>query len=210
MYRKKNQTQFYSVQEICPELSIFNKNYNQICFEVDQIVNQSWIQWPEKNLYENNKEWTVFPFYAFDTWNIDNCQKLPTITKLLIQIPNLKTALLSRTSPGTKLTPHRGWKNLSNYIMRCHFGIYIPENKSSVHVIKDNREYKQNHKNNSWLIFDDSELHWSENNSTQDRIILIVDVLRPNHIPLGTSDVEDTSELTELIQNFKKKSNEYT
>lgn len=197
---------FYTVREICPQLSAFTNHYTQIHSEVHNIISQPWIQWPEKNLYPSHKTWTVFPLYAFQTWDIPNCQKLPTITQLLLQLPNLKTALLSRTSPGTKLTPHRGWKNLSNYILRCHFGIRVPrEQNSSVHVIKNNKEHVQHHANKSWLIFDDSEMHWSENNSNEDRIILIVDIERPKHIPIGTSDVEDTSELTDLIDNFKKK-----
>jgi ornithine lipid ester-linked acyl 2-hydroxylase len=196
---------FYNVKYIYPELLIFNKYYRVIQNEVNQVLYQKWIDWPEKELYQNSVSWTIFPFYGFGVYDLENCQKMPVLAKLLSTIPNLKLATLSRTSPSTKLTPHRGWKSHSNHALRCHFGIYVPENKSSIHVKINDKEYKQYHKNNSWLVFDDSEIHWSENNSNQDRIILIVDIERPNHVPKGTSDVEDTKELTNLIQHFQNK-----
>jgi aspartyl/asparaginyl beta-hydroxylase (cupin superfamily) len=45
------------------------------------------------------------------------------------------------------------------------------------------------------VIFDDSKTHWAENNSDEDRIILIIDIPRPYYVKPGNSDVEQTGEL---------------
>jgi aspartyl/asparaginyl beta-hydroxylase (cupin superfamily) len=53
------------------------------------------------------------------------------------------------------------------------------------------------------VVFDDSKLHFAENNGNHDRIVLILDIERPSFVKKGTSDVEDTSELTQFINYMK-------
>jgi aspartyl/asparaginyl beta-hydroxylase (cupin superfamily) len=62
------------------------------------------------------------------------------------------------------------------------------------------------HKENEWLIFDDSMTHYAENQSDRDRVVLIVDIERPWNIKQGVSDSEDSRELIEFINQFKKDS----
>ena len=59
-----------------------------------------------------------------------------------------------------------------------------------------------NYMNNEIVIFDDSKTHWAENNSDEDRIILIIDIPRPYYVKPGNSDVEQTGELKELIKKY--------
>ena len=93
----------------------------------------------------------------------------------------------------------------SNYIIRCHYGIIIPDN-CYVYVRDEdtNIEEKHYYKQFEWLIFDDSKFHYAENSSNKDRIVLILDIERPKNIKIGTSTVEDSSELVEIINQFKK------
>jgi aspartyl/asparaginyl beta-hydroxylase (cupin superfamily) len=60
------------------------------------------------------------------------------------------------------------------------------------------------HSEGEWIIFDDSKLHFAENNTAGDRIVLIMDIVRPERIPLGTSNVQDTTELKSIIAEYEK------
>ena len=44
-------------------------------------INNNWIDWPEKELYNKNikDSWKIFPFYGFDKWIDKNCKRCPTI-----------------------------------------------------------------------------------------------------------------------------------
>ena len=212
-------------------LEDINKFSNNIYNETMNI-NNNWIDWPEKELYNKNTEdsWKIFPFYGFDKWIDKNCKKCPTIYNFIKTIPNLKLATLSKLSSQTKLNPHRGWGSHSNFVLRCHYGIVVPDmcyisvsnnikpplhNNNDIisksypnnYIYKDkfkNIEEIQFHKQFKWIIFDDSETHYAGNLSNTDRIILIIDIMRPKSIKNGTSTMGDTTELLQLIEYYKK------
>ena len=182
--------------------------------EVNQVLADptNWQYWPEKALYDGppHSDWKIFPFYADlagGVWAEDNCQKTPTLTAFIKSLPGLKLATLSKLSPGMKLKPHRGWGNHSNYVLRCHYGLIVPccspqREKSCYIKVNDNIQY---HGNDEWMVFDDSETHMAENRSDQDRLVLIIDLERPVHIPPGTSEVGDTKELNEIVEYFRQR-----
>jgi beta-hydroxylase len=187
---------------IFPELTHIHKYRKSILKEIYPITN--WNYWTEKELYNGipNSDWKIFPYYAFGIWVEENCIKTPILTKFIKSIPNLKLATLSKLSPGMKLKPHRGWGNHSNNVLRCHYGLIIPKNLSCYVMVEDEIQY---HANDEWLIFDDSKTHMAENRSTKDRIVLIIDIKRPDTIPPGDSIVGDTKELLEIVNYFKNK-----
>ena len=204
---KKINKRFYKTHEISPELNNIYDNLPLIKLEVEKLSN--WLPWPEKDLYDNSKKnitasWNVIPFCGFGFWVDSTTKQCPVITKFLKSIPGLKLALLSKLSPYMKLKPHKGWANHSNYSIRCHFGISIPDN-CYVSVKDDtSAEEVRQHEQDSWLIFDDSKTHWAENKSEKDRIVLIVDVERPDHIEIGKSSVGDSKELIDFVNQVKK------
>jgi aspartyl/asparaginyl beta-hydroxylase (cupin superfamily) len=212
---------FYETFEINKNLDNIDKYKNDVLEETINVYDTSsnWTIWPEKELYNNNEGWKVFPFYAFNVWIEDNCNKCPTIYKFLKQIKGLKLATLSKLSPNTKLNMHRGWGNYSNYVIRCHYGLVVPDN-CYVHVEDENNKEERYHKKFQWLIFDDSKFHFAENSNhsndsnhsdksnnsdKSDRIVLIIDVERPTHIEIGNSTVGDTKELMEIFNYLKLK-----
>lgn len=197
---------FFKVDDMFPRLKSIHHIRNSIVEEAHDVLNNSinWEYWPEKNLYDGkpNSSWKIFPYYAFGIWVNDNCAKTPTLTKFIKSIPNLKLATLSKLSPGMKLVPHRGWGNHSNHVLRCHYGLIVPGNNSCFIKVGNQTQY---HENDKWLIFDDSKTHMAENQSSNDRVVLIIDIARPKHIPKGTSDVGDTKELLEIVNYFNNK-----
>ena len=189
---------FYDYKEVYPYLDELKMNKDGIKNEVLNIINDDWKVWPEKYLYQNNNGWKVLPFYGFGFWIENNCQKCPLIYSIIKKIPGLKTASLSRLTPGTKLEPHRGWAKLSNYVLRCQYGIICGPDcilgcENDVVEVTENKI----------IVFDDSKLHYAQNNGPDDRIILILDIERPNNVKIGNSDVTDTSELTQFIEYMK-------
>ena len=198
--RKKNK-RIYEVKEICPKLNLIKQYYKKIKSEVLNINSSTWSDWPEKYLY-NSGDWKIFPFFAFNNYIYRNCKKCPYIYNFIKKIPNLKVALLSKLSPHTKLRSHNGWAFYSNYILRCHYGIIVPKNCYLV-VEDENGKSKKYHKNNEWIIFDDSKMHYAVNESNEERIVLIIDVKRPRNVKTGKSTSEDSNELRELIHYYK-------
>jgi len=189
---------FYDYKKVYPELEILKDNRNKIIEEVENINKLSWDDWPEKDLYKDDMSWKVFPFYGFNIWITHNCDMCPEITKIIKKIPNLRTASLSKFKSKTKLKPHKGYANLSNDILRCHYGIKVPD-LCYIYVEND----KQQMKNNEIIVFDDSKTHYAENLGDDDRIVLILDIERPDFIEKGKSDYIDNGELNSFINSFK-------
>ena len=65
-------------------------------------------------------------------------------------------------------------------------------------------EFRQ-HRDGEWIVFDDSKMHLAENNTSGERIVLILDLTRPRCVPAGTSTIEDTTELKSMIAEHEKK-----
>lgn len=202
---------FYEVEEVYPQLiSIYELNH-QIEREVKNVTTNAdeWIDWPEKYLYdENNSSWKIFPFYAFGTWVNKNCELCPVIAKYLKSIKGLKMASLSKLSPNLKLEPHQGYSEHSNYILRCHYPIIVPKKKKSC-VIKlaenyDSKFESRYYKKFKWIIFDDSKVHYVENSGESDRIVLLIDIERPNFVEVGKATGGDTKELLQIVNYFRQ------
>lgn len=225
-YIFKLNKKFYKVNEVFPELNnIYLDNLDKkIINEINNNINinNMWINWPERPLYDSkNATWKIIPFYGFGIWVDENLKKFPQTAKFLKNIKGLKVAIISKLGPNTKLKEHRGWANLSNNVLRCHFGIKVPKNKCFISVgdIINEKTYNHNddvdmsnvnweiqfHENNKWTIFDDSKLHFAGNFSDQERIVLILDIERPYFVKKGNAIKGDTKELTELIEQFKDK-----
>jgi hypothetical protein len=184
---------YFDIYKLYPELTIINKNHNIILEELNGIKDKDpklWHYWIENEL-------KVFPFYFFGKWASIAKRLCPQTFSILQKIPKLKTAAFSCLEPNKQIQPHKGWADLANYVLRCHYGLIVPENCGCV---CDN--FVVYHKNRNWLVFDDSKMHSSFNYSTKNRIIFIIDMERPYNIPIGTSKVAYKTELMDFIKSF--------
>jgi aspartyl/asparaginyl beta-hydroxylase (cupin superfamily) len=213
---QKLNKKFYEVDEVCPELNRIHSDLDAIKREITTLTDEDkiWSEWPEKHLYSTDKEWKVIPFMGFGITIEENCQRFPNLWRFISSIPNIRIAIISKMAPGLKLKPHRGWGSHANHVLRAHFGLVVPKEKSCYIALGDgvdeetdelvNREIGY-HSQDRWLVFDDSKHHMAENTSDQNRIVLIVDVDRPADIEPGTSKAEDTKELIELVNSFRNR-----
>mmetsp|Transcript_17339 Transcript_17339/g.15639 ORF Transcript_17339/g.15639 Transcript_17339/m.15639 type:complete len:239 (+) Transcript_17339:103-819(+) len=197
-------------EKLFPELSILLLHVDIIKEELKNVPN--WVPWPEDHFTtssENNNDWTVFPFFhtfpATDPtkskWINSTSNCCPRTVELLKQLPSLRTALFSKLGPKTKLSMHTGWEDLANYVLRCHISLKVPSTGSCGLMVNGEIRY---HEEGDIIVFDDSKKHCAFNESyTEDRIVLIVDLMRPPHIPLGTAIGGHTAELDEFVNRFR-------
>ena len=185
-----------------------------------------WTAWPEQNHYADNC-WNVFPLvYCFPANDITQrkfihktCSFVPETTKLLHALgPALRTALFSRLDPRAKLGAHTGWSDLANHVLRLHIPLVVPGGKYSnkINSIKDDTVNSYNiglcgtwvdgcvetHEEGSVISFDDSKVHRAFNYSDEDRIVLIIDLARPQGLPMGTATGGHSDELDEFINSI--------
>nr|CCA17536.1 conserved hypothetical protein [Albugo laibachii Nc14] len=204
---------FYSYSEIFPELHILKENYSVILEEMLAAEKgANWPIWPENHYVSQSREWRIFPFcYTFPasdasktTWVDVACSQCPKTFKILQNLPNLRTALFSKLGPNTCLGAHRGWADLSNHILRVHLSLVVPkmlDGSPCCSMVVGNEA--QVHEEGELIVFDDSKLHHAYNRHPEKtRVVLIVDMYRPDHIPRGRATGGHTDELDEFVQIF--------
>ena len=137
--------------------------------------------------------WRVFYLMEEGVWDTTNCNQCPILTSLLQN--NLRGKLcdcsfgyayFSRLQPGAQIAPHFG---PTNFKLRLQLPLLLPSQRSAVMSDTDveffsgcfiqcggaRREYHQG----KAMIFDDSFSHFVVNQSTNDRVVLIVDIWHP-------------------------------
>lgn len=193
---------YYNVETTFPQLQLVEDNFDIIKQEFEMNQNIGFEDWPEHNLYSKytGDDWTVIPIFGFNRWNNKILHRFPKTIKLLKNINGLRTIIFSKLGSKTRLKKHKGWKDLSNRTLRCHMGIKIPKNDKSGVEVED--EFKQVEEG-KFIIFDDSKEHIGVNDSSEDRVVLILDIKRPWWVQHGRSDVGNTEELKRFLDNFR-------
>lgn len=154
-------------------------------------------------------DWKVFPFLhtfpSYDpsksTWVPKTCAGCPRTVEILKSIPGIRTALFSRMGGNTKISGHTGWAELANHVLRCHFTLTMPDypvNSCGLWVAGEERY----HRKGEILVFDDSKVHKAFNISDETRLVLLIDIERPQWLPLGKAKGGNSKELEELINAF--------
>jgi len=201
---------FHDFRQVFPELSTLKEPsvFRDIQQEAGRLRN-NWIPWPET--HGNTaayKDWKVFPLvYCFPgsdpsklMWVEHNCNQVPKTFAALKAIgPRIRTALFSRMGPSSWLSCHRGWADLANHVLRTHLSVIVPGAPQDCGVeVEKEREY---HSDGEILVFDDSKLHLAFNKSDQERVVLIIDMARPDEMPQGCSQGTHTDALDDFIRS---------
>ena len=124
--------------------------------------------------------WKTFFLYGYGIKMTDNCQRCPETTRIIEQIPGMKTAFFSILLPGKHIPEHRGpYKG----VVRCLLGLKIPEPKElcCIRVADEIRHWEEG----KATIFDDSYPHEAWNKTDDIRVVLFLDIVRPMRFPLS-------------------------
>ncbi len=97
----------------------------------------------------------------------------PRTVELLRQIPSVKAAMFASLPPGSRLQRHRDPYAGS---LRYHLGLTTP-NSPGCFIEVDGQRYHW--KDGEAVMFDETYIHYAENSTDQQRVILFCDVERP-------------------------------
>lgn len=99
--------------------------------------------------------------------------KCPQTVALLNQIPSVKGAMFAMLPPGARLVKHRDPFAGS---LRYHLGLVTP-NDDGCYIEVDGQRYTW--RDGEAVIFDETYIHYAENQTNKNRIILFLDIKRP-------------------------------
>ncbi|WP_057973270.1 lipid A hydroxylase LpxO [Lysobacter antibioticus] len=117
--------------------------------------------------------WKRFYLKWYDDAHPSAAELCPVTTELLRQIPGVKAAMFTELPPGGELRPHRDPYAGS---LRLHLGLDTP-NDDACFIDVDGTRYSW--RDGEWTMFDETYIHWAQNGSEQNRIILFCDIERP-------------------------------
>lgn len=110
-------------------------------------------------------------------WYGDNhpsaTQLCPRTTELLQGIGSVKAAMFAELPPGSRLVRHRD-PYAGSY--RYHLGLITP-NSPDCYISVDGQRYHW--RDGEAVVFDETYIHYAENKTDQNRIILFCDIERP-------------------------------
>jgi len=189
---------FYDTSIIYESLNIFIENFELIKKEFLHNINfmQDWLLKDNNHVFFNKH--TILPIYGYNNWS-KYANSFPIIIGLIKKMEdfgnNVITCCFLKLSKNARLDQHYGYSPSSNYILRNHLGIIVPDNCGM--WVNDEIKF---HKEKEWITFDDSKLHTAFNNSNQERYILLIDLARPDYIKTGNSLRKDNFD--NLINDF--------
>ncbi|WP_019503696.1 aspartyl/asparaginyl beta-hydroxylase domain-containing protein [Pleurocapsa sp. PCC 7319] len=175
-----------------PFLSVLETNWLLIKQEFEQLKSEKLIDWPEKNIY--NQGWKIFGLYSFGKKLQENCQLCPQTTRLTETIPGITTVGFSRLASGTKITPHVG---CSDRVLRCHLGLIVPD-RCALRVGSQTKSWQEG----KCFIFDDTLEHEAWNLGKSDRIVLLIDFLKPGHKLTDLSQLNCPKPLIDVMSHM--------
>lgn len=156
---------------------IIKEELEGILSYLDQIPNFQEISKDQNALTQDDK-WKTYFLYGFGYKAQKNCARCPETTRLIENIPGMKTAFFSILAPGKHIPEHRG---LYKGFIRYHLGIKVPKlyDQCGIKVSGEIRHWEEGKS----LIFDDTFTHEAWNSSDEIRVVLFMDILRPLKFP---------------------------
>lgn len=166
-----------------PWLAVFQTEWKTCLNEFDSVGKEDLVVWPEP-LFDSGR-WLVFGLYGFGERINSNCDRCPYTAKLVGSVPGLYMAGYSVLEPGTRIRPHFGY---SGDVLRAHLGLRIPLD-CGIRVGGDMRSWQVG----EWLVFDDTKEHEAWNLSDEDRVVLLIDFLRPDIDEVSKLDIDNAT-----------------
>jgi beta-hydroxylase len=169
-----------------PELKVLQDNWQVVREEVIALTAQSQIKASDK--YDDigfnsffRTGWKRFYLKWYDD-PLPSAQALcPKTVALLESLPNVKGAMFALLGKHGKLVKHRDPYAGS---VRYHLGIITP-NSDQCFINVDGQNYAW--RDGEAVMFDETYLHYAQNDTDMDRVILFCDIERPMKNRLATA-----------------------
>jgi len=121
-------------------------------------------------------DWRMFVLKAYDMAVPENLARMPVLSRLLAECPEVKSAAVSFLAPRKHIPSHRG---PFRGIMRFHLGLVIPrqaDGRPATIMMIDRQEKRIT--DGEGMQWDDTYPHEVMNNADEARIALLLDVWR--------------------------------
>ncbi|TPK55937.1 aspartyl/asparaginyl beta-hydroxylase domain-containing protein [Mesorhizobium sp. B2-4-19] len=122
-------------------------------------------------------DWRMFVLKAYDMAVPENLARMPVLSRLLAECPEVKSAAISFLAPRKHIPSHRG---PFRGIMRFHLGLVIPrqaDGRPATIMMIDHQERRIS--DGEGMLWDDTYPHEVINDADEARIALLLDVWRP-------------------------------
>lgn len=121
--------------------------------------------------------WKTMGLYFWRFRMHDNCRKCPETMRILRKIPGMTSCSLSVLEAGSNINPHQGD---TDAIYRCHLGLSVPGGlpDCGFQVGREIRGWKDGEA----LPFCDAQTHTAWNHCSERRLIMIIDIVRPEYL----------------------------
>jgi beta-hydroxylase len=170
-------TPYFPVADFA-DLAPLQKNWEVIRAEAVNLLALQKIKAAEQNddagfnsFFKNG--WKRFYLKWYDASHPSAERFCPQTVALLRSIPSVKAAMFAELPPGGMLNRHRDPFAGS---LRYHLGLATP-NDDRCFIEVDGQRYSW--RDGEGVIFDETYIHWAQNGSDGDRIILFCDIERP-------------------------------
>ena len=169
-----------------PELDLLRRNWLAIRDEALALYAAGHIRATESHddVYGNSlfkKGWKRFYLKWYGDPLASARRLCPTSVALLDQLPTVHAAMFSLVGPRSRLGKHRDPLAAS---LRYHLGLVTP-NSDACRILVDGVPYGW--RDGEGVLFDETYLHWVENDTDETRIVLFCDVERPLRWRLATA-----------------------
>jgi aspartyl/asparaginyl beta-hydroxylase (cupin superfamily) len=176
-----NRPVFFDVAQTAPALDLLRQNYPVIRAEVEALLKSNTTLPTYHELdpgqrfisNEDTNKWKVFMLYAMGVKPEANRSRCPQTSALLDRVPHLVQAFFSILEAGKSVPAHNGPNSAQ---LRYHLGLIVPKDRPPSIRIKDEM---YTWKEGDAVMFDDTWNHEVFNESSEDRVILLVDTMRP-------------------------------
>ncbi len=123
-------------------------------------------------------KWKTFVLFGWGFQADEGKRLCPETTRLVEQIPGLRSAFFSILAPGAEIPEHRA---LVRGLLRGQLALVVPEDRENCYIsVEGTRHHWQEGR---MFIFDDTYLHEVHNNTPQERVVLILHFDRPMRWP---------------------------
>ncbi|CNK78950.1 lipid A hydroxylase LpxO [Yersinia aleksiciae] len=168
----------YLKQDLFPELAILRENWLKIREEGKALMDIQQIKASDKyndagfnSFFKTG--WKRFYLKWYEDSHPSAMTICPHTTSLLRELPSVKAAMFAELPDGSRLPRHRDPYAGS---LRYHLGLITP-NDDRCFIDVDGTTYSW--RDGEGILFDETYIHYAENQSGQNRLILFCDIERP-------------------------------
>ncbi|AKQ54903.1 lipid A hydroxylase LpxO [Bordetella hinzii] len=161
-----------------PQVKVLMDRWEDIRAEAEQLFGEGHIKASDKyndagfnSFFKSG--WKRFYLKWYDTDHPSARALCPVTTELVSNIPGMKAAMFTALPPGSRLPRHRDPYAGS---LRFHMGLITP-NSPDCYINVDGQDYYW--RDGEAVVFDETFIHYAENKTEQNRIILFCDLERP-------------------------------